>query len=83
MILILQVNLDENADFNQIFGPGSSATNINCAEAGSCLWILEQTEDGQTVLIPASGANAPSIVSYDVKFLLSRFISFLGSLLAT
>ena len=83
MILILQVNLDENADFNQIFGPGSSATNINCAEAGSCLWIVEQTEDGQTVLIPAPGANAPSLVSYDVKFLLSRFISFLGTLLTT
>jgi len=61
------VNLDENADFNQIFGPGSSATNINCAEAGSCLWIVEQTEDGQTVLIPASGANAPSIVNLDAN----------------
>jgi len=61
------VNLDENADFNQIFGPGSSATNINCAEAGSCLWIVEQTEDGQTVLIPAPGANAPSLVNLDAN----------------
>merc|ERR1712029_846167 len=44
-------------DFVQNFGAGSSATNINCAEPGSCLWILEQTEDGQTVLIPASNVN--------------------------
>merc|ERR1712029_1103238 len=44
-------------DFNQNFGAGSSATNINCTEPGSCLWILEQTEDGQTVLIPASNVN--------------------------
>ena len=53
MILILQVK----GDFIQNFGAGSSATNINCAEPGSCLWILEQTEDGQTVLIPASNVS--------------------------
>lgn len=27
------------------------------------MFIMEETEDGQTILIPASGANAPTIVS--------------------
>jgi len=31
------------------------------------MFIMEETEDGQTILIPASGANAPTIVNLDAN----------------